>query len=113
MNSICKDCIFCGVSCSGTNCETWTGCVYRKTAAQIDVDALPVLAFNNAVVGGLYRWCEGWQIVTRIYSITEEEAAEDHLCYLDRYESIDSFGFSHDAAFHDGRITHGRRLQNV
>ena len=28
-NSICFDCI--NSECTGTTCQTWTGCIYRKT----------------------------------------------------------------------------------
>lgn len=34
INPMCTDCIRRGSDCDGTTCETWTGCVYRETAAQ-------------------------------------------------------------------------------
>lgn len=37
INSMCTDCIRCGSDCDGTTCETWTGCIYRETAAQRDI----------------------------------------------------------------------------
>jgi hypothetical protein len=37
INPMCTDCIRCGSDCDGTTCETWTGCIYRETAAQRDI----------------------------------------------------------------------------
>lgn len=37
INPMCTDCIRRGSDCDGTTCETWTGCVYRETAAQRDI----------------------------------------------------------------------------
>ena len=31
LNVICFDCLERGKSCNGTTCQTWTGCIYRKT----------------------------------------------------------------------------------
>ena len=37
INPMCTDCIRRGSDCVGTTCETWTGCIYRETAAQRDI----------------------------------------------------------------------------
>ena len=37
VNPMCTDCIRRGSDCDGTTCETWTGCIYRETAAQRDI----------------------------------------------------------------------------
>lgn len=31
LNTMCFDCLERGKSCAGTTCQTWTGCIYRKT----------------------------------------------------------------------------------
>ena len=33
MNNMCKDCLKLGCSCNGTDCTTWTGCVFKTTAS--------------------------------------------------------------------------------
>ena len=33
VNSMCEDCAALGASCSGTNCKTWTGCIYKVQEA--------------------------------------------------------------------------------
>ena len=33
VNSMCSDCSALGASCSGTNCRTWTGCIYKVKEA--------------------------------------------------------------------------------
>lgn len=37
INPMCTDCIRRGSDCDGATCETWTGCIYRETAAQRDI----------------------------------------------------------------------------
>lgn len=37
INPMCTDCVRRGSDCDGTTCETWTGCIYRETAAQRDI----------------------------------------------------------------------------
>lgn len=37
INPMCTDCTRRGTDCDGTTCETWTGCIYRETAAQRDI----------------------------------------------------------------------------
>ena len=62
---------------------------------------LPVLCLSNAKVGNYYRWCDGWQRLTRVYRITEEYAKENELCYLNRATAVTSFGDAHDFALPD------------
>lgn len=31
LNSMCAGCLEHGKSCNGTTCQTWTGCIYRRT----------------------------------------------------------------------------------
>lgn len=50
-------------------------------------EVLPVLNKTNAIPGCYYAWCDGYQIVRRIYRITDEYAAENELMYLDRVET--------------------------
>lgn len=49
-----------------------------------DYRHLPALCKDNAEVGAAYRFCDGYQIVQRVYRISEEYAAENELTYLDR-----------------------------
>ena len=49
-----------------------------------DFSNLPGLTIENACVGVAYGFCSGYQILERLYSITEEFAEENWLCYLDR-----------------------------
>ena len=49
-----------------------------------DCGHLPALCKDNAEVGAAYRFCDGYQIVQRVYRISEEYAAENELTYLDR-----------------------------
>lgn len=44
INPMCTDCTRRGTDCDGTTCATWTGCVYRETAAQ-----------RNARLFGFYK----------------------------------------------------------
>ena len=32
LNPMCTGCRACGVTCDGTTCQTWTGCIYREKA---------------------------------------------------------------------------------
>lgn len=34
LNAMCKNCTRLGIDCKGTECQTWTGCVYRENAKQ-------------------------------------------------------------------------------
>lgn len=34
MNSMCRDCARLGIDCKGTECQTWSGCVYKENAQQ-------------------------------------------------------------------------------
>lgn len=33
LNRMCADCLKLGNGCKGTTCQTWTGCVFKATAA--------------------------------------------------------------------------------
>lgn len=63
---------------------------------------LPALTKKNAVVGRAYTFPGGWVKLTRIYRLTAQEANENALLYLDRWEGIDHNGMAQGAAFHDG-----------
>ncbi|WP_143382707.1 MULTISPECIES: hypothetical protein [unclassified Flavonifractor] len=63
---------------------------------------LPELTKESARVGRLYSWPGGWIRLTRVYRLTEQEANENALLYLDRWEGVDHTGMTHGAAFHDG-----------
>jgi hypothetical protein len=52
-----------------------------------DLDKLPVLDKANAVPGCFYACGSGWQQLYRTYRISEEQAEEWDLMYLDRAES--------------------------
>lgn len=34
MNSMCRNCARLGIDCKGTECQTWSGCVYKENAQQ-------------------------------------------------------------------------------
>lgn len=34
LNSICKNCARLGIDCEGTECQIWTGCVYKENVQQ-------------------------------------------------------------------------------
>ena len=38
MNNMCKDCLKLGNGCKGTDCTTWTGCVFKTTASKREDD---------------------------------------------------------------------------
>lgn len=52
-----------------------------------DLDKLPLLDKDNAVPGCFYACGSGWQQLYRTYRISEEQAEEWDLMYLDRAES--------------------------
>ena len=66
------------------------------------LDGLPVLTKQAAHEGQTYAWPGGWLRLTRVYRLTEQEAIDNALLYLDRWEGIDHNGMTHGAAFHDG-----------
>ena len=59
---------------------------------------LSVLSHENAKVGYMYKFCNGWQKVEKIYRISEEYAKEHELYYLDRVATIDFNGMECDFA---------------
>ena len=34
INNMCKNCARLGIDCKGTECQTWSGCVYKENAQQ-------------------------------------------------------------------------------
>jgi len=53
-----------------------------------EYDQLPVLHKSNAMVGACYQFAGGYIEVTKVYRLTEEEAQEWQLFYLDRVSYI-------------------------
>ena len=66
------------------------------------ISNLPTLTKENASVGMAYSFPGGWVKLTRVYRLTEQEANDNALLYLDRWEGIDHNGITHGAAFSDG-----------
>lgn len=56
------------------------------------MDNLPRLTKKNATPGQIYAFGGGWMRLTRVYRVSEQEANENALYYLDRYEAITSDG---------------------
>lgn len=73
-----------------------------QAARQKMLDTLPALTKQNAHAGRAYAWPGGWLKLTRVYRLTEQEANDNALLYLNRWEGIDHNGMTHGAAFHDG-----------
>ena len=73
-----------------------------QAARQPLLDRLPALSKQTAHTGNFYAWPGGWLKLTRIYRLTEQEANDRALLYLDHWEGIDHNGMTHGAAFHDG-----------
>ncbi len=53
-----------------------------------DYDGLPFLCKDNAMVGACYRFPGGYIEVTKVYRLSEDEAREFELYYLDRVDYI-------------------------
>jgi hypothetical protein len=70
----------------------------KRCVNNIDVSSLPVLCLENAKVGEYYKWCDGWQKITKIYQISDEYMRENELCYKNRATAITSFGYEQDFA---------------
>jgi len=49
-----------------------------------DYSHLPTLTRETAATGLAYAWCNRFQIVQEVYTISEEYAKENHLAYIDR-----------------------------
>ena len=64
-------------------------------------DLLPALNVETAHAGNFYAYPGGWVLLTRVYRLTEQEAAENALLFLDRWEGIDQAGRTVGAAFPD------------
>lgn len=71
-------------------------------ARQKMLDELPTLTKENARKCQAYAWPGGLLKLTRVYRITEQEANDNSLLYLDRWEGVDHNGVFQGAAFHDG-----------
>lgn len=67
-----------------------------------DYSNLPILTKQNALVGAAYQFGDGYHILKRIYRLTEEQAREQGVMYLDRAETTVA-----DFALHDGDIYKG------
>lgn len=73
-------------------------------AVPSDPSRLPELSKTTAIPSCFYSWCDGWQQVYRIYSISKEYAAENELMYLDRVEtSCGDFALPGSDIFRNGR----------
>ena len=66
------------------------------------VAKLPVLTKANAKEGKFYAHAGGWLKVTRIYRISEAEANEKALLYLDHYEGVTRDGHAIGGALPGG-----------
>jgi len=58
----------------------------------IDCTKLPIVTAENAKVGGLYKFCSGYMVLTSVYEPSREEIAEHELTYNVRCEWIDFNG---------------------
>lgn len=74
---------------------------YQKARRKM-LDDLPVLSYKNAYPGRFYAFPGGWMRLMRTYRLTEAEANEHSLLYLNRWEGIDHKGEHHNGAFGDG-----------
>ena len=50
MNQICNQCASLGANCNGTECQTWTGCVYRRHNLRAGDDVLVHLYSNGTEI---------------------------------------------------------------
>ena len=64
-------------------------------------DLLPALSAETAHAGNFYAYPGGWVLLSRVYRLAEQQAAENALLYLDRWEGIDHAGRTVGAAFTD------------
>lgn len=44
INSMCKNCARLGIDCNGTECQTWSGCIYKENTQQTLKRMLAVLS---------------------------------------------------------------------
>lgn len=68
----------------------------------IQGEPYPELTMENAEVGKKYAFCMGWVEVTEIIHMTEEQANQESLMYLDHWRGVDWNGNSQGGAFSDG-----------
>lgn len=59
-----------------------------KAALEKEVAKLPTLTKENAKPGRYYAHAGGWMKLTRVYRISDTEANENALYYLERFEGI-------------------------
>lgn len=65
----------------------------------------PILTKQNAVIGNKYASAgDGYITLNRIYRITEQQAAENWISCLDRYEAVTNKGDTLNAAFPDSDL---------
>ena len=74
---------------------------YRSARKQM-LKELPPLTKKNARKGKAHACSGGWIKLTRVYRLTEQEANEKALLFLDRWEGVDHNGMFQGGAFHDG-----------
>ena len=59
----------------------------------------PILTKQNAVIGSKYASAgDGYITLTRVYRLTDQEAAESWAYFLDRYEAVTDKGDTISAA---------------
>ena len=75
---------------------------YQEARARM-IAKLPVLTLANACIGKDYAFAGGWVTLTKVIHLTEEEANQDSLLYLDHWRGVDWQGRTVGAAFTDGR----------
>ena len=56
------------------------------------VDEWPEITSEDAKAGQVYAFCAHWQYVTKVWTLTDEEMAENDLCCRTRVECIDFNG---------------------
>lgn len=65
----------------------------------------PILTKQNAVIGNKYASAgDGYITLNRIYRITEQQAAENWISCLDRYEAVTNKGDTLNSAFPDSDL---------
>lgn len=65
-----------------------------QAALQERVSELPRLTKENAHIGDFYAFAGGYFKLTRIYRLTEQEANEKALYYLERFEGLTRDGYT-------------------
>ena len=73
-----------------------------QEALKKNLAELPILTKENAHVGRCYAFGGSWFRLTRVYRITEQEANERALLYLDHYEGVTRDGHTIGGAIQGG-----------